>query len=130
MKLIAKISLLLLFVPVALAHPPEQILTHLKVSYAPGPKLRGVASWYGEEVAGQLMANGEPFDPYQMTAASYQLPLGTRVRVLNVRNGRAVIVTITDRGPNKRLHRTIDLSELAAIRLGFKKEGLTLVKVF
>src|SRR5579862_977014 len=59
------------------------------------------ASWYGESHRGRLMANGQPFDPDQLTAASWFYPLGTRVVVTH--DARTVTVEITDRGPAHRL---------------------------
>jgi rare lipoprotein A len=70
----------------------------------------GTASWYGKRHQGRKMANGQRFDRRKLTAASWYFPLGTPIRVLNVRNGQSVMVTITDRGPNLRLHRILDLS--------------------
>jgi rare lipoprotein A len=90
----------------------------------------GVASWYGGEHQGRKMANGQRFDRYQLTAASWYFPLGARVRVVNLENGKAELVTITDRGPNLRLDRIIDLSEAAADKLGYIRQGLTLVFLF
>jgi len=81
-----------------------------------GP-LCGTASFYGRE-SGPTMANGQRFNPNAMTAAMWGPRFGTRVRVTDQRTGRSVVVTITDRGPSKRLHRLIDLSEGAARRLG------------
>lgn len=89
----------------------------------------GKASWYGRECATKKMANGKRFNPKARTAASYFYPLGTRVEVTNLRNGRSVEVTITDRGPLRRLGRLIDLSEAAATALGYHDRGLTLVAV-
>jgi rare lipoprotein A len=71
------------------------------------------------------MANGQRFDRRKLTAASWYFPLGTTLRVENVKDGKSVVVTITDRGPNLRLHRMIDLSEAAAKRLGYVEQGLT-----
>jgi rare lipoprotein A len=76
------------------------------------------------------MANGKPFDRHKLTAASWYFPLGTKIRVVNVKNGEAVVVTITDRGPNFRLHRIIDLSEAAAQRLDYVGQGLTSVFLY
>jgi rare lipoprotein A len=90
----------------------------------------GMASWYGAERQGQKMANGKPFDCHKLTAASWYFPLGTTVRVVNVKNGESVVVTITDRGPNLRLHRILDLSEAAAERLGYVGQGLTPVFLY
>lgn len=89
----------------------------------------GRASWYGAECAKKKMANGKQFNPKARTAASYFWPLGTRVRVTNLRNGRSVTVEITDRGPLRRLGRLIDLSEAAATALGYHSNGLTFVEV-
>jgi rare lipoprotein A len=90
----------------------------------------GIASWYGEQRQGRKMANGQRFDCHKLTAASWYFPLGTTVRVVNVKNGESVVVTITDRGPNLRLHRILDLSEAAAERLGYVGEGLTPVFLY
>jgi rare lipoprotein A len=73
------------------------------------------------------MANGKRFDRHKLTAASWYFPLGTTIRVVNVKNGESVVVTITDRGPNLRLNRILDLSEAAAERLDYVGEGLTSV---
>src|SRR2546429_9639024 len=59
----------------------------------------GVASWYGPGFHGNRTANGEIYDQYELTAAHPSLPLGTRVMVTNLENGRAVQVRINDRGP-------------------------------
>jgi len=75
------------------------------------------------------MANGRKFDRRALTAASWYFPLGTVIRVVDLENGNAVTVTITDRGPNLRLHRMVDLSEAAAQRLGYVDRGLTRVFV-
>src|SRR5262249_9695191 len=68
---------------------------------------KGVASWYGEEHRGRLMANGKKFNPDKLTAASWFYPLGTKVRVTlkSEKGTRTVLVTITDRGPAKELVR-------------------------
>ena len=91
-----------------------------------GVNLRaGTASWYGEEHRGKLMANGLPFNPDALTAASWFYPLGTRVRVTS--RDSSVVVIITDRGPAKRLvrqGRVIDLSAAAFRRLAGAKLGL------
>jgi rare lipoprotein A len=73
------------------------------------------------------MANGQRFDRRKLTAASWYFPLGTSLRVVNLTNGESVVVTITDRGPNLRLHRILDLSEAAAVNLDYIEEGLTTV---
>jgi len=88
----------------------------------------GIASWYGAEWQGRLMASGEPFDENAFTAAHRTLPLGAEVKVTNLQNGRSVIVRVKDRGPAI-TSRLIDLSKAAADRLGFIYRGLTLVKL-
>jgi rare lipoprotein A len=89
----------------------------------------GIASWYGLQHQGLKMANGKRFDRRKMTAASWYVPLGTVLRVVNLENGRVVTVTVTDRGPNFRLHRVLDLSEAAARQLGYVEKGLTQVLI-
>jgi rare lipoprotein A len=92
------------------------------------PAQYGLASWYGGRDAGRLMACGEPFNPDLMVAAHRTLPLGTRVRVTNLRNGRSVVVRIMDRGPAV-AGRVIDLSRAAAARLRFTHRGLAPVRI-
>jgi peptidoglycan lytic transglycosylase len=93
------------------------------------PKYVGIASWYGKQHQGRKMANGQPFDRRKLTAAAWNIPLGTVVQVVNLKNGNSVNVTITDRGPNARLKRAIDLSEAAAIKLGYIDTGLASVLI-
>src|SRR5271169_4846229 len=73
----------------------------------------GTASWYGEYFDGKPTASGEPYDMYDMTAAHLTLPMGSYVKVTNLRNGRAVVVRVNDRGPIVP-GRIIDLSYGAA----------------
>src|ERR1700722_2562653 len=70
----------------------------------------GIASWYGKEYDGKIMANGKPFDSTKFTCATYVFDLGTFVKVVNENNNQYVIVEVTDRGPNVK-GRIIDLSE-------------------
>jgi rare lipoprotein A len=90
----------------------------------------GTASWYGGQHQGRKMANGQRFDRRKLTAASWYFPLGTTLRVVNIKTGESVIVKITDRGPNLRLHRILDLSEAAAAHLDYIHDGLTHVFVY
>ncbi len=90
----------------------------------------GTASWYGKQHQGRKMANGKRFDLHKLTAASWYFPLGTQIRVVNVKNGQSIIVTITDRGPNLRLHRVLDLSRAAAEHLGYVGQGLAPVFLY
>jgi rare lipoprotein A len=88
----------------------------------------GTASWYGEYFVGKPTASGEDFDMYDMTAAHPTLPLGSYVRVTNLRNGRAVVVKVNDRGPVVP-GRIIDLSYGAAQALQFENRGLQRVRL-
>lgn len=88
----------------------------------------GLASFYSNKFNGRKTANGEIFNNQKLTAAHNTLPLGTYVRVTNLRNKRSVVVKINDRLHHKN-KRIIDLSRLAASKLGFINSGLTRVKV-
>jgi rare lipoprotein A len=88
----------------------------------------GVASWYERTNRHPGTASGERFDDQALTAAHPRLPLGSRVRVTNVRNGRSVLVRVNDRGPFIP-GRLIDLSKRAAEQLGFIGQGLAYVRI-
>jgi rare lipoprotein A len=88
----------------------------------------GNASWYGAKFHGRRTANGERYDMNQMTAAHRSLPFGTKVRVINQRNGRSVVVRINDRGPFSG-RRIIDLSRGAAGAIGMVNSGVAPVKL-
>ena len=88
----------------------------------------GTASWYGSDFHGKATASGEPYDMYDFTAAHPTLPIGTWVRVTNLRNGRAVVVRINDRGPSVP-RRIIDVSYSAARALEFKARGVQQVRL-
>lgn len=83
----------------------------------------GLASWYGPGHHGNTTASGEKFDMKDFTAAHRTLDFGTRVKVVNIDNGRAVVVTINDRGPYVE-GRIIDLSKSAAAELGCMRKGI------
>jgi rare lipoprotein A len=87
----------------------------------------GLASWYGEECQGNPTASGEVFDMNGFTAAHRSLPLGTKLKVTNLRNNRSLVVTVNDRGPFV-AHRILDVSKAAAYRLGFMASGLAVVR--
>lgn len=88
----------------------------------------GIASFYSDALQGRPTASGEPYDAGRLTGAHKTLPLGTRVRVTNVANGRTVVVRINDRGPFVS-GRVIDLSRAAADRLGMTEDGLARVEL-
>jgi rare lipoprotein A len=92
------------------------------------PTQTGRASWYGQAHHGQMTASGERFDMHALTAAHLTLPFGTRVRVVNLANERAVEVRVNDRGPVAP-GRIIDLSYAAARALGALGPGLIPVRL-
>jgi rare lipoprotein A len=93
-----------------------------------GMKERGIASWYGEDFHGWMTASGEIYNMEALTGAHRTLPLGTVVRVTNVKNGKQVRVRINDRGPY--VHgRILDLSYAAARKLNMVEHGITTISL-
>ena len=90
--------------------------------------LYGQASYYAGKFEGRKTANGEIFRHSKLTAACNILPLGTWIKVTNLRNGKSVVVKVNDRLHTK-TRRLVDLTKSAAQKLGFIKNGLTRVKV-
>ena len=88
----------------------------------------GKASWYGRPFQHKRTASGETFDMYQLTAAHRTLPLGSWVKVTDLKNDRSVVVRINDRGPVPK-NRIIDLSYGAAKMLGMSQNGIHPVRV-
>src|SRR6187431_1571196 len=121
MKLILSVSLLLI--------TASLIATDTAKTTAAKPKiLYGTASFYSNSFNGRKTANGEIYSHKKMTAACNVLPLGTWIRVTNLRNGKSVVVKTNDR-LHTRMKRVIDLSREAAEKLGYVKSGLTRVRV-
>ena len=89
---------------------------------------RGIASWYGSKFQGHRTSSGELYDMNAMTAAHATLPIPCYVEVTNLRNRRKVVVKVNDRGPFLR-NRLIDLSYVAAVKLGITGDGTGLVEV-
>ena len=89
---------------------------------------QGMASWYGYDGSGNKTASGERYNPEGLTAAHRSLPMGTKIRVTNTRNGLSVVVRINDRGPFIR-GRIIDLSAGAARILGMISSGVAPVSL-
>jgi rare lipoprotein A len=87
-----------------------------------------MASWYGPGFHGHKNAAGGFYHQEDLTAASVAFPLGSRVMVTNLDNGRSVEVTITDRGPFKK-GRKIDLSHKAASMIGMLDQGTARVRI-
>ncbi len=94
----------------------------------PGQVWECVSSWYGEDFDGQPTASGEIYDMYAVTAAHPTLPLGSVVRVVNIKTHRSLIVRINDRGPYVE-GRQLDVSYEVARELGFDEKGLARVRL-
>jgi len=107
----------------AQVRPKGNVTGHKKMSVQ-----YGTASYYSNKFQGKPTSSGEPYDKNKMTCAHNSLPLGTWVKVTNLRNKKSVVVRVTDRlhHNNKRV---VDLSRIAASKLGYVKRGLTRVKV-
>ena len=121
MRLILAITLSLIGVNLVATDTTKTVASKPKIIY-------GTASFYANSFNGKRTANGETFSQKKMTAACNVLPLGTWIRVTNLRNGRTVLVRTNDR-LHARMKRVVDLSRSAAEKLNYVKSGLTQVKV-
>ena len=88
----------------------------------------GKASWYGRLFQHKITASGEPYDMHDFTAAHRTLPIGSWVKVTNLKNDKSVMVRINDRGPVPK-NRILDLSYGAAMILGMGNEGIARVRL-
>lgn len=88
----------------------------------------GKASYYADKFQGRTTASGEVFRQEKLTAAHRTLPFGTKVKVVNLSNGRSVHVTINDRGPFAP-GRIIDVSKKAARKLGIVNAGVASIEI-
>jgi rare lipoprotein A (peptidoglycan hydrolase) len=86
------------------------------------------ASFYGKPFHGKRTSCGEVYNMHALTAAHRTLPMGTLLKVTNLKNGRSVIVRVNDRGPYI-WGRNIDLSVAAAKQLKMVKDGITKVRI-
>lgn len=102
--------------------------TYWPVQSGLGFKEEGYASWYGIDFHGKKTATGETYDMFSVSAAHKTLPLGTKVRVTNLENGRELELVVNDRGPFVD-GRIIDLSYASARLLGMADNGLARVRV-
>jgi len=121
MKLILSVSLLLITASLIATDTAKTTAAKPKIFY-------GTASFYSNSFNGKKTANGEIYSQKKMTAACNVLPLGTWIRVTNLRNGRSVLVKTNDR-LHSRMKRVVDLSRSAAEKLNYVKSGLTRVRV-
>lgn len=120
----SRISALLLFIAAILIVSVAFILRPHQVEIKRTAQC-GEASWYA---LNSQTANGEKMDPTKLTAAHLTLPMGTRVLVTNLSNGKSLTVRINDRGPYAQ-NRLIDLSKAAAAELGFIQSGVIQVRI-
>lgn len=118
-RLIANLGMMLL-----LGCRPASMPAPLPRVSKPVPQYFGLASWYGAAFANKLMASRIPFNPESMVAAHRTLPLGTLIRVHNLRNGLTAVVQVMDRGPFIK-GRVLDVSHLVARLLDFEDDGVT-----
>ena len=102
--------------------------TYRVLPSARGYDERGIASFYGNKFHGYKTSSLENYDMYAFTAASKTLPLPSYARVTNLENGKSVIVRVNDRGPFHQ-NRVIDLSYVAAVKIGIWPKGTGLVEV-
>jgi len=96
---------------------------------APGKAQTGNAIFYSDKLVGHALTSGEKYDKNALTAAHRTLPLGTMVKVTNLKNNKSVVVRINDRGPHGAKTDIIDLSGKAAQELDIVKEGRAKVKL-
>ena len=109
--------------PPPAAHPLDPTQIDIQKAYQVG-----IASYYGKKFHGRQTANGEVFNMYKLTAAHRVLPLGTRIKVTNLENGRWVEVKVNDRGPFVE-GRVLDLSFAAALELEMVNAGTARVMI-
>ncbi|HEY2395718.1 MAG TPA: septal ring lytic transglycosylase RlpA family protein [Rudaea sp.] len=102
--------------------------TYRVLPSAKGYVERGIASWYGNKFHGYTTSTFEKYDMYAYSAAHKTLPLPSYARVTNIENGHSVIVRVNDRGPFV-ANRVIDLSYVAAVKLGVWPKGTAMVEV-
>jgi rare lipoprotein A len=103
------------------AQPVSEIVSDIKSYF-------GTASFYADKFTGRKTANGDHYDPEKYTAACNVLPLGTWIKVTNLRNNKSIIVRINDR-LHANMNRLVDLSKVGAHQLGYIQRGLAKVKV-
>jgi rare lipoprotein A len=114
-----RISAAIVFTTVALAQSPTK---------SAGPETTGMCSYYARTHNGHITAGGEKFDSNALTAAHRTFPMGTKLKVTNLSNGKSIVVKVNDRGPFVK-GRSLSVTRRAAQELGFLKQGVTKVKI-
>ena len=112
-------------------NPPSYVVNGRRyhtLKTARGYRERGIASWYGHPFHGRRTSSGETYDMHEMTAAHKTLPLPSFVEVTNLETGQRAVLRVNDRGPFHD-NRLIDLSYVAARKLGIWQKGTGLVEV-
>ena len=114
----------------AYLHPGQELMIK-QVDYEP---VEGLASWYGPNFHGKNMANGEVYNMHDIVVAHRTLPLGRKVVITNLENGRSIIAPVLDRGPYVKdsqgnYTREIDLSYAVAKELGTIKKGVVSTRI-
>jgi rare lipoprotein A len=92
-----------------------------------GKTLTGIASFYSASFEGKQTANGEIFRHSKLTCASNKFPLGTWLKITNIKNNKTIVVKVNDR-MHPRMKRLVDLTLTGAKKLDFVAAGLTTVK--
>ena len=108
---------------------PAQQKATKKVSNPATKEETGTAVFYSDKLVGRPLTSGEKYDKNALTAAHRTLPLGTKVKVTNLKNNKTVVVRINDRGPHGPKTEIIDLSGKAAQELDMIKDGRVKVKL-
>ncbi len=90
---------------------------------------KGQATYYSSRTHGRMMASGERYDKNELFCAHKKLPFGTKIRVVNKKNGKEVIVVVKDRGPFAK-GRVIDLSNKAAEKVDMLRDGVVPVELW
>jgi rare lipoprotein A len=127
--LFAMLSIVLMIAPSSLSESDRTPMNSSKSYVHAGETLTGKVTYYPNRLNGHKTSSGETFRQNENTAASNKLPLGTEVKVTNLKNGKSADVTVTDRGAKLGNHK-IDLSERAANEIGLtREEGTVPVKL-
>lgn len=110
----------------------EEVIIHpgdiLRIPKIKWVEYEGIASWYGPGFHGKRMANGEKYDQHEVLVAHRHYPLGLKIRVVNLNNGKFIDTVVKDRGPYID-GRELDVSYAGAKKLGFVNQGTTMVRM-
>lgn len=119
MRMMHLFTAAVVFTAVALAQAPTK---------STGSEASGMCSYYARMHNGHITAGGETFDSNALTAAHRKFPMGTKLKVTNLSNGKSVVVKVNDRGPFVK-GRSLSVTRRAAQELGFVKQGVTKVSI-